>query len=57
MVTKLRKITTKEGEIMAFLTIEDKTGSTDTIHIPKSIYRIERIIKRKYSDVDSGENK
>lgn len=35
MVTKFRKITTRKGEIMAFLTIEDKSGSTDGIVFPR----------------------
>jgi DNA polymerase-3 subunit alpha len=35
MVNKIRKITTKKGEIMAFLTIEDKSGTTDAIIFPR----------------------
>ncbi len=35
MVTKVRKITTKKGEVMAFLTIEDKTARTDAIVFPR----------------------
>ena len=35
MVTKVRKITTKKGDIMAFLSIEDKTARTDAIVFPK----------------------
>ena len=35
MVTKVRKITTKKGEMMAFLTIEDKTARTDAIVFPR----------------------
>lgn len=35
MVTKIRKITTKKGDMMAFLTIEDKTGKTDAVVFPK----------------------
>ena len=36
MVDKVRKITTKKGEIMAFLTIEDKTATSDAIVFPRT---------------------
>lgn len=36
MVNKVRKITTKKGEIMAFLTIEDKTATSDAIVFPRT---------------------
>lgn len=36
MVNKIRKITTKKGEIMAFLTIEDKTATSDAIVFPRT---------------------
>lgn len=35
MVTKVRKITTKKGEVMAFLTIEDKTAKTEAVVFPR----------------------
>ena len=35
MVSKIRKITTKKGDVMAFLTIEDKTATTDAIIFPR----------------------
>ena len=35
MVTKIRKITTKKGDMMAFLSIEDKTAKTDAIVFPR----------------------
>ncbi len=35
MVDKIRKITTKKGDIMAFLTIEDKSGTSDAIVFPR----------------------
>lgn len=38
MVTKVRKITTKKGEMMAFLTIEDKTAKTEAVVFPR-IYK------------------
>ena len=36
MVTKIRRITTKKGDLMAFLSIEDKTAKTDAIVFPKT---------------------
>lgn len=35
LITKVRRITTKKGEMMAFLAIEDKTGSTDAVVFPR----------------------
>ncbi|HSX01370.1 MAG TPA: DNA polymerase III subunit alpha, partial [Candidatus Saccharimonas sp.] len=35
-VTAVRKITTKKGDTMAFVTIEDKTGSIELIVFPKA---------------------
>jgi DNA polymerase-3 subunit alpha len=35
MVDKIRKITTKKGDVMAFLTVEDKTATTDAIIFPR----------------------
>jgi len=35
LVSKIRKITTKKGEVMAFLSIEDKTASTDAVIFPR----------------------
>jgi DNA polymerase III subunit alpha len=36
MVTKIRKITTKKGDMMAFLSIEDKTAKSDAIVFPRT---------------------
>ena len=36
MVNKIRKITTKKGEMMAFLTVEDKSGLADVIVFPRT---------------------
>jgi DNA polymerase-3 subunit alpha len=36
MVTKVRKITTRKGEVMAFLTIEDKTAKTEAVVFPRT---------------------
>jgi len=35
MVNKIRKITTRKGEVMAFLTVEDKSGMTEIVMFPK----------------------
>ncbi len=35
MVTKVRKITTRKGEVMVFLTIEDKTAKTEAVVFPR----------------------
>ena len=36
LVTKIRKITTKKGQMMAFLTMEDKSGMVDGIVFPRT---------------------
>jgi len=36
LITKVRRITTKKGDRMAFLTVEDKSGSVDIIVFPRS---------------------
>lgn len=36
MVSKIRKITTKKGDMMAFLSIEDKSGNSDAIVFPRT---------------------
>lgn len=36
MVSKIRRITTKRGQVMAFLTVEDKSSSCDVIVFPKT---------------------
>ena len=40
MVNKIRKITTKKGEVMAFLSIEDKSGTADVIVFPRTYQEI-----------------
>src|SRR5690606_4485993 len=35
LISKVRRITTKKGEMMAFITLEDKTGSIDAVVFPK----------------------
>jgi DNA polymerase-3 subunit alpha len=36
LISNVKRITTKKGERMAFLTVEDKSGSTDVIVFPRS---------------------
>ncbi len=36
LITNVKRITTKKGERMAFLTVEDKTGNTDVIVFPRT---------------------
>lgn len=36
LISSVKRITTKKGERMAFLTVEDKSGSTDVIVFPRS---------------------
>lgn len=45
MVTKIRKITTKKGEMMAFLSIEDKTAKTDAVVFPRTYQQLKGTIK------------
>lgn len=36
LVPKVRKITTRKGQMMAFLTLEDKSGSVDAVVFPRT---------------------
>jgi len=40
MVNKVKKITTRKGEVMAFLNIEDKSGLSDVIIFPRTYQEI-----------------
>ena len=40
MVNKIRRITTRKGEVMAFLSVEDKSGLADIIVFPKSYQEV-----------------
>lgn len=40
MVNKVRKITTKKNEVMAFLSIEDKSGLTEVIVFPRTYQEV-----------------
>lgn len=45
MVNKIRKITTKKGEVMAFLTVEDKSGTTPVIVFPRNYQEIKDVLQ------------
>ena len=45
LVSKVRRITTKKGEMMAFLTVEDKSGSTDVIVFPRSYKEMKEVLE------------
>ena len=44
MISKIRRITTKKGDMMAFLTAEDKSGSTDIVVFPRSYREIKNVL-------------
>jgi DNA polymerase-3 subunit alpha len=45
LVSKVRRITTKKGEMMAFLTVEDKSGSTDVVVFPRSYKEMKEVLE------------
>lgn len=45
MVVKIRKITTKKGDMMAFLSIEDKSAKTDAVVFPRTYQELKGTIK------------
>jgi DNA polymerase-3 subunit alpha len=45
MVNKVRKITTKKGDVMAFLTIEDKTAKTEAVVFPKVYEKLKDVLE------------
>jgi DNA polymerase-3 subunit alpha len=44
LVNKVRRITTKKGQMMAFLTVEDKSGSTDVVVFPRTYKDMKQIL-------------
>ena len=44
MINKVRKVTTKKGDMMAFLSIEDKTGRTDAIVFPRAYEELKDLL-------------
>ncbi|MDX9738988.1 MAG: DNA polymerase III subunit alpha [Candidatus Dojkabacteria bacterium] len=45
MVNKIRRITTKKGDMMAFLTVEDKSAITDIILFPQKYQEIKDVLE------------
>lgn len=45
MVNKIRRITTKKGDMMAFLTVEDKSAITDVILFPQKYQEIKDLLE------------
>ncbi len=45
LVSKVRRITTKKGQMMAFLTVEDKSGSTDVVVFPRVYKDMKEILE------------
>jgi DNA polymerase-3 subunit alpha len=45
LVSKVRRITTKKGQMMAFLTVEDKSGSTDVVVFPRTYKDMKQILE------------
>ena len=44
MVSKIRRITTKKGDMMAFLSIEDKSGHSDAIVFPRTYQEMKDVL-------------
>jgi len=45
MISKIRRITTKKGDSMAFVSIEDQTGKTDSVVFPRVYEEIKADLK------------
>jgi len=45
LISKIRKITTKKGDMMAFLTLEDKTAKTDAVVFPRTYQELNGTLK------------
>lgn len=45
MVNKIRRITTKKGDMMAFLTVEDKSAIADVILFPQKYQEIKEVLE------------
>ena len=54
IITKERKITTKKGDVMAFLTLEDKTAKTDAILFPKTYIKFKNSLPKNVPVLVSG---
>jgi DNA polymerase-3 subunit alpha len=45
LVSKIRRITTKKGDMMAFLTVEDKSGNSDVVVFPRTYKKMREILE------------
>ncbi len=54
MITRVRPLTTKRGDRMAMLTIEDKTGSVDAVVFPEAFGEYESMIEKDKTLLFSG---
>jgi DNA polymerase-3 subunit alpha len=44
LVSKIRRITTRKGDMMAFLTVEDKSGNTDVVVFPRTYKEMKELL-------------
>jgi len=54
LITAVRKITTKTGSVMAFVAIEDRTGTTELIVFPKAYEKSPQVYEPDHVVVASG---
>jgi DNA polymerase-3 subunit alpha len=44
LVSKIRRITTRKGDMMAFLTVEDKSANTDVVVFPRTYKEMKEVL-------------
>jgi len=45
LVSKVRRITTRKGDMMAFLSVEDKSGNTDVVVFPRTYKKMKGVLE------------
>lgn len=45
LVSKIRRITTRKGDMMAFLTVEDKSANTDVVVFPRTYKEMKEVLR------------
>jgi DNA polymerase-3 subunit alpha len=45
LVSKIRRITTRKGDMMAFLSVEDKSGNTDVVVFPRTYKKMKGVLE------------
>jgi DNA polymerase-3 subunit alpha len=45
LVSKIRRITTRKGDMMAFLSVEDKSGNTDVVVFPRTYKEMKDVLE------------